>query len=99
MKVTNIWLFAHASLLKRRTIAVTNSIGRFELDIKRPLDSKTTATTSTRFDLKFFRVLSKIDTPEFFIVLFFTRKVSTVIVIEGGWALSRLQNAKTSNIW
>ena len=33
---------------------------------------------------KVFRVLSKIDTPEFFIVLFFTRKDSAVIVIEGG---------------
>ena len=33
---------------------------------------------------KVFRVLSKIDTPEFFIVLFFTRKDSTVIVTEGG---------------
>ena len=30
---------------------------------------------------------------------FFTRKVSTVIVIGGGWAFSRLQNAKTSNSW
>ena len=41
-------------------------------------------TTSTRFDFKFFGVLSKIDSPEFFIVLLFTRKDSTVIVIEGG---------------
>ena len=40
-----------------------------------------------------------IETPKFFIELFFTRKVSTVIDIEGGWALSQLQNAKTSNIW
>ena len=29
-----MWLFAHASLLKRRTIAVTNSIDRFELDTR-----------------------------------------------------------------
>ena len=29
---------------------------------------------------------------------FLTRKVSTVIFSEGGYALSRLQNAKTSNI-
>ena len=47
----------------------------------------------------FFVYCQKIDTPEFFIALFFTRKVSTVIVIEEGWALSRLQNGKTSNIW
>ena len=47
----------------------------------------------------FFVYCQKIDTPEFLIVPFFTRKFSTVIVIEGGWALSRLQNAKTSNIW
>ena len=47
----------------------------------------------------FFAYYQKIDSPEFFIVLFFTRKVCTVIVIEGGWAFSRLQNTKTSNIW
>ena len=47
----------------------------------------------------FFAYCQKIDTPEFFTVLFFTRKDSTVNVIEGGWALSRLQNAETSNIW
>ena len=40
-----------------------------------------------------------IDTSKFFIVLFFSRNVTTVIFIEGGWALSSLQNAKTSNIW
>ena len=49
-----------------------------------------------------FKVFSRIlknRHPELFSVLFFTRKDSTVIVIEGGWALSRLSNAKTSNIW
>ena len=51
---------------------------------KRPLDSRTRTTTTARFDLKFFRVLSKIDTPELFIVLFFTKKVSDVIGFEGG---------------
>ena len=40
-------------------------------------------TTSTRFDFKFFRVLSKINTPEFFIVLFFIKKVGTVIFVGG----------------
>ena len=51
---------------------------------KRPLDSRTRTTTTTRIDLKFFRVLSKIDTPELFIVLYFTRKVSDVIGFKGG---------------
>ena len=50
----------------------------------RPLDSRTRMSTSTRFDLKFFAYCQKIDTQEFFIVLSFARKVSTVIVIEGG---------------
>ena len=54
------------------------------LQKKRPLDSRTRTTTTARFDLKFFRVLSKIDTPELFIVLFFTKKVSDVIGFEGG---------------
>ena len=63
-----------------------------------PIDSRTRTTTSTRFDLKFFRVLSKIDTLKLFIVLFFTRNVSTVIFFEGGQDLSRLQNTKTSHI-
>ena len=63
-----------------------------------PIDSRTRTTTSTRFDLKFFRVLSKIDTLKLFIVLFFTRNVSSVIFFEGGQDLSRLQNTKTSHI-
>ena len=37
----------------------------------------------------------KVDTPESFIVLFFTTKVSTLISVEGDKALSR---SKTSNI-
>ena len=41
-------------------------------------------TTSTRFDFKFFRVLSKINSPEFFIVLFFIKKGGTVIFVGGG---------------
>ena len=36
------------------------------------------------FIQSFFVYYQKADTPEFFIVLFFTRKVSIVIVIEGG---------------
>ena len=38
----------------------------------------------------FLRNVKKIDTRQFFIVLFFIRKVSTVIVIEGDWDLSWL---------
>ena len=41
----------------------------------------------------------KIDTPESFIsLIFFTRKVTTVLFIEEGPDLSRSQNDKTSNI-
>ena len=49
---------------------------------QRHLDSRGRTTTSMRFDLSFFTYCQKIDTPEFIIVLFFTRKVSTVIVID-----------------
>ena len=41
----------------------------------------------------------KLDTSQSFILLFFTRKLNTVIFIEEGQALSRFQNDKTSNIW
>ena len=51
-----------------------------------PLDSRTRKTTSTRFDSR-----------EKFILPFFTRKVSTVICSEGGFALTRSQNDKTDN--
>ena len=61
---------------------------------QRPLDSR----TRTIFDLKWFRVFSKNRHHGILHCTFFTRKVRTVNVIEGGWALSRLQNAKTSNI-
>ena len=39
---------------------------------------------STRFDLKFFRVLSKkkIDTPEFFIVLFSAEKLALLSLLK-----------------
>ena len=43
--------------------------------------------------------MSKNRHPGILTCTFFTRKVSTVIVIEGSWAPYRLQNAKTSNIW
>ena len=51
-------------------------------------------------DLKFFRVFSKNkkDTPERFFLLFFTKKVSTFILIERGSSLSQSQNDKSSNI-
>ena len=53
-----------------------------------------------RLDLKFFRVFSKnkIDTPESFFLLFFTKKVNTFILIERGSSLSQSQNDKSSNI-
>ena len=51
---------------------------------QRPLDSRIRRTKSTRFDLKFFRVLSKNTHPGILHCTFFTGKVSTVIDIEGG---------------
>ena len=47
----------------------------------------------------FSHILKNIDSPESFILPFFTRKVSTVILSEWGYALSRSQNDKTFNIW
>ena len=47
----------------------------------------------------FLAYCQKIDIPESFIAFFSTRKVCIVIFTEGGWALSRLKNAETSNIW
>ena len=49
-----------------------------------------TATTSTRFNLKCFRIFSK--NVQSFIVLFFTWKVSAIIFTGGNLALSRSQN-------
>ena len=47
--------------------------------LERLRDSKTSTTTSTRFNLKAFSRILKIQTPfESFILPFFTRKVSTV---------------------
>ena len=40
--------------------------------------------TRTTFNFKFSRLFSKIDTPESFIVPFFTTKVSRLISVEGG---------------
>ena len=53
---------------------------------------------STRFNLKFFRLLSNYRLPGKLHLPYFTRKVSTVILSEGRYALSRSQNDKTSNI-
>ena len=39
------------------------------------------------------------DTQESFILLFFTKRVSTVIFTEEGLSLSQWQNDKTSHIW
>ena len=49
----------------------------------------------TRFDLKVFRLSSKCNFPESFILPFFTRKNSIAIFSEGAYALSRSQNDKT----
>ena len=48
--------------------------------------------------LKVFSRILKIDSPESFILPFFTRRVSTVIFSEGGYAPSRSQNDKTFNV-
>ena len=51
---------------------------------------------------RFFEFSQNIDSPESFMLPFFTRKVSTVLTVfftQGGYALSRSQNNKTSNIW
>jgi len=48
----------------------------------RPLDSTTRTTTTARFDLKFFCVLSRKDTPECFIVLFLREKVALLSLSE-----------------
>ena len=40
---------------------------------------------------------TRFDSREKFVLPFFTRKVSTVIFSEGGYALSRSQNDKTDN--
>ena len=47
--------------------------------------------------LSFFAYSQNIDSPESFILPFFTRKVSTVTFSEG-YALFRSQNDETSNI-
>ena len=47
----------------------------------------------------FFAYSQNIVFRESFSLPFFTRKVSTVILSEGGYALSRSQNDKTSNVW
>ena len=51
-------------------------------------------TRRTTFNFKFSLLFSKIDTPQSFIVLFFTTKVSMLISVEGvqGLALSRSLN-------
>ena len=55
---------------------------------------------SIRFHLKFFTYSQKVDSrPGKLHSTFFTRKGITFIVIEGGWALPRSQNDKTSNFW
>ena len=49
--------------------------------------------------LTFLCMLYNKDTQESLILLFFTTKVSTVILTKGGLSLSQWQNDKTSHIW
>ena len=49
--------------------------------------------------LTFLCMLYNKDTQESLILLFFTTKVSTVILTEGGLSLSQWQSDKTSHIW
>ena len=49
--------------------------------------------------LTFLAYCLKIDTPESVIVFFFTAKVSSLISVDGGKALSRSLNDKIPNIW
>ena len=50
--------------------------------------------------LGFLTYSQKIDYPENFMVLFLPEKLAlSVVFIEGGYALSRSQNDKTSKIW
>ena len=46
----------------------------------------------------FFAYSQNVDSPESFILLFFTGKVSTVTFSEGVYTLSRSKNDKTTNI-
>ena len=48
--------------------------GEVELYNRKPQDSRTRTTTSTRFDFKFFAYCQKINSRESFVVLFVTRK-------------------------
>ena len=50
-------------------------------------------------EIKFSRLSSRINNPESFTVLFFTTKVSSLISVEGGKALSRSLYNRISNIW
>ena len=58
--------------------------GEVELYNRKPQDSRTRTTTSTRFDFKFFAYSQKINSPESFVVFLSPEKISTVIFIAGG---------------
>ena len=53
---------------------------------------RTRTMTSTRLNLKFLRVLTKNIQPGKLLCSIFTRKISAVIFIREGLALSRLEN-------
>ena len=92
-----------SELFKTKECALTSHVinlkEKEDSTLERPLDSRTRTTTSTRFDVKFFRVFSKYRLQEGFILPFFTRKVSTVTFSEGVYTLSPSENDKTTNIW
>ena len=58
---------------------------------------RTRVTTSTRFDLKFFRILSKNRHPGIHLYFFSPERVALLLLLKD-FKTSRFQNAKTSNI-
>ena len=87
-----------SELFKTKECALTSHVinlkEKEDSTLERPLDSRTRTTTSTRFDVKFFRVFSKYRLHG---ELYFTKKVSTVTFSEEGYALFLSQNDKTSS--
>ena len=80
-------------------------LGSFSLHVNSP-NLKLSVITETfsipglggRVRVRDFAYSENIGSPESFILLFFTRKVSTVTLSVGDYTLSRSQNYKTSNI-
>ena len=68
-------------------VSQANTVRIMPLNSERPLDSRTRATYGIRFDLNFFHVFLKCMHPQP-VFLFFTRKVSTIMLVDGGKDLS-----------